>query len=163
MRMSKGLKTLWRQERLDELLSSIALQPDLRALVEAPFIEKAGGLLLEPLAEHATGPEAFPDRTGYEAFVNKFHVDDFIENTCATARERLGLLVQQGAKAALVLSERLVDKGSYRVLLCLDEEGPTMTLRFFEHRQGEIWGGDDPDAFPLGEMLIIDTIASAIG
>jgi hypothetical protein len=156
MRMSKGFKILWQEHRLDELLSSIALQPSLRALVEAPLIEKAGGLLLEPLAEHVTGPAAFQDRTEYEAFVNKFHVDDFMENTGATDRDRLGLLVQQGAKAALMLSERLVYKGSYRVLLCLDEQEPTMTLRFFAHRPGEIWGGDDPDAFPLEEMLIID-------
>src|ERR1051325_9752737 len=104
MRMSKGFRTLWQEERLDELLPSIALQPNLRELVEAPFIERAGGLLLEPLAEQVTGPEAFQDRTAYEAFVNKIHIDDFIDNKCPTERGRLGLLVQQGTKAALTLS-----------------------------------------------------------
>ena len=156
MRMSKRFRILWQEERLDDLLPSIALQPSLRALVEARLVERAGGLLLEPLAEHVTGREAFQDCTAYEAFVNKIHIDDFIDNKRPTERERLGLLVQQGVKAALVLSERLVHEGSYRVLLCLDEQDPTMTLRFFKHRPGEMWGGDDPDAFPLEEMLIID-------
>lgn len=65
----------------------------------------------------------------------------------------------QGVKAAVRLSERLEGEGPYRVLLNLDAELPTMTLRFFERRQEEPWGAEDPDAFPLEEVLMIYTRA----
>jgi hypothetical protein len=32
-----------------------------------------------------------------------------------------------------------------------------MSVRFFEIRAGEPWGGDDPGAFALEEVLMIDT------
>ena len=154
MRMSKSFAGRWRDERLDEVLPTIVLAPRLRALVEAPLVRKAGGLVLEPLAANATGPEAFQDRTGYEAFINKVHVDDFID---VSGSEQVGALVQQGARAAVDLSHRLETEGRFRVLLSLDADLPTMTLRFFERRHGEAWGAEDPDAFQLEEVLMIDT------
>lgn len=66
-------------ERLDDELGNIVLEPRLQAVIEAPLVRGAGGWVLEPLAAHAPGPEAFPDRTGYEAFVNKIHIDDFLD------------------------------------------------------------------------------------
>jgi hypothetical protein len=32
-----------------------------------------------------------------------------------------------------------------------------MTMRFFGRRDGEAWGAEDPDAFQLEEVLMIDT------
>jgi hypothetical protein len=157
MRMSKGLGARWKADKIDEALATIVLQPRLRALVGAPLVRKAGGLVLEPLAAHATGPEAFQDRTGYEAFVNKVHVDDLLDDAGETAAEQLETMIRQGAKAAVELSRRLENEGRYRVLLSLDPELPTMTLRFFERRDGEPWGAEDPDAYQLEEVLMIDT------
>ena len=160
MRMSKGFGVRWQQERMDDLLTSLRLEPRLSALVEAPLIRRPGGLLLlDPLVAHATGPEAFQDRTGYEAFVNKFHVDDFLDDSRTTDTARRSILFGQGVKPAVRLSERLESEGPYRVLLSLDAELPTMTVRFFERRQVEPWGAEDPDAFPLEEVLMIDTRA----
>ncbi len=164
MQMSKGFAARWQDERLVELLPIIILQPRLRALVEAPFIRKAGGLLLEPLNLHTSGPECFPDATGYEAFINKIHVDDYMEEPDEADKDRLSVLIQQGAKAAVRLSERLETKGPYRIVLSLDlpsvDEGqPTMDLRFFERRIGEPWLDEDLDAYQLNELLLIDTNA----
>ena len=164
MRMSKSFRARWQQEGMDDLLNSIILQPRLRALVDTPLVRKAGGLLLEPLTAHATGPEAFQDRTGYEAFINKIHVDDFLDDPAKTNKDRLSVLIQQGAKAAVRLAERLEKEGPYRVLLSLDlpslDEGlPTMALRFFERRIGEPWIDEDLDAYQLEEIFIIDTNA----
>jgi hypothetical protein len=155
--MSKSFAARWKEARLDDVLASIALQPRLGALVAAPFVRKGGGLLLEPLAAEAAGPEAFPDRTAYEAFINKVPIDDFIDDAAAAKRERLPTLVQQGTKAAVALADRLAREGRYRVLLSLDPEMATMTLRFFERREREPWGVDDPDAHPLEEVLMIDS------
>ncbi len=142
---------------MDDLLGTIVLQPRLRALVEAPLVRRAGSLVLEPLVAAASGSEAFQDRTGYEAFVNKFHVDDFIDDADGSGREQLSVLIHQGTKAAVELSRRLEREGRYRVLVSLDPDLPTMTLRFFERRDGEPWGAEEPDAFQLEEVLMIDT------
>lgn len=132
------------------------LQPRLRALVNAPLVRQAGGLLLEPLVSNTTGPDQFPDYTGYEAFINKVHVDDLIE-VDGTNSETLNELIRQGAKAAIELACRLENEGRFRVLLSLDPDSATATLRFFKRRDGEAWGADDPDAFQLEEVLMIDT------
>lgn len=39
MRMSKAFKRRWRDERLDDVLAGVVLQPRLRALVEAPLVQ----------------------------------------------------------------------------------------------------------------------------
>ena len=142
---------------MDELLATVTLQPRLREVLQAPFLRTAGCLLLESLAAGAADPEAFQDRTGYEAFINKIHIDDFIDDAGATSPERLGMLIQQGGKAAVELAARLTREGPYRVLLSLDPEADTSTLRFFERREGEPWGAEDPDAFQLEEVMMIDT------
>lgn len=159
--MNRRFAALWEAERLSEVLPKIELHPRLLQLVRAPFVRRAGGLLLEPLVANATGPESFQDVTGYEAFVNKFHVDDFIDEAGSSDRERLRILIQQGTKAAIELSERLKKEGGFRVFLSLDADLPTMTLRFFGLREGEQWGEDDPDAFQLEEVLLIDTIQTS--
>jgi hypothetical protein len=156
LRMSTAFAGRWRAQRLDDELDAVILEPKLRAIVDAPLVRKPKGLVLEPLAAYSTGPEAFQDRTGYEAFVNKIHVDDFID-AAGTAPEQLGALVRQGVKAALELSRRLEAEGPFRILLSLDPESPSATLRFFERREGEAWVAEDPDAFQLEEVLMIDT------
>jgi hypothetical protein len=157
MRLSRSLAVRWRDERLDEALEGIVLQQRLRTLVEAPFVRKAGGLLLEPLTARAAEPNAFADRTGYEAFINKVHIDDCLDDEGATLEGRLSVLTRQGVKAAIELAKRLEREGRYRVVLSLDAESPTVTLRFFGRRRGESWGDDDPDAYALEEVLMIDT------
>ena len=111
MRMSKTFVARWDENELDGALDAIVLQPRLRALTDAPFVRRDGALPLEPLVANATGAEAFPDRTGYEAFINKVHVDDLVE-ACNTSHEQLGELIREGAKAAVELSQRLESEGT---------------------------------------------------
>jgi hypothetical protein len=156
--MSKALEEHWQPERAGDAVEPSVLVPRLRALVEAPFVRTAGALLLRPLAGQSTDPSAFPDRTGYEAFINKIHVEDFLDREVA-ADDPSGLaeLVAQGIAAAMALSERLEKEGAYRVLLSLDSDVPALTLRFFERREGEPWGPENPEDAPLEEVLLIDT------
>jgi hypothetical protein len=147
MRMSKGFGARWTDERMEDTLATVVLQPRLRALVGAPLVRRSGSLVLEPLVANATGPEAFQDRTGYEAFVNKVHVDDLLDDAGGAGTAQLEMLVRQGARAAVELSRRLESEGKYRVLLSLDPDLPTMTLRFFERRDGEPWARKIPMRF----------------
>jgi hypothetical protein len=55
------------------------------------------------------------------------------------------------------LAERLEGEGTFRILLSVDRDASTATLRFFERRSGERWGPDDPNALTLEDVLIIDT------
>jgi hypothetical protein len=160
MRRSKNFEARWQEEEIDELLVSLTLNPGLRTLVEAPFVRRAGGLLLEPLVAIAPSADNFQDRTGYEAFINKIHVDDFLGESSPLDREGMRELIGQGVKAAFALSDRLQREGNYRIILSLDVDVPTMTLRFFERRDGEPWGADEPDAFQFEEVMMIDTSAN---
>lgn len=157
LRRSKAFEVRWQAERMDGLLESIVLHPRLRQLVEAPFVRGEGVLLLEPLVGQNTGPDAFQDHTGYEAFVNAFHVEDYIDSDSERRDEDTSELMRQGSKAALELSKRLENEGMYRVVLSFDNEFPGMTLRFFESREGEPWISEDLDEYPLEGILVIDT------
>lgn len=155
-RMSRAFQQRWQRERLEEVVVDTVLQPRLAAVVTAPFLRTASGLVLEPLSGGATGREAFPDWTSYEAFINKVHVDDLMDWPEVTP-DRLGELVQQGVKAAFVLANRLEGLGRYRIFVSLDVDSPGLALRFFERREGEAWGSEDPDTYALEEVLMIDT------
>jgi len=158
MRMSEAFAQHWRDERLDEVLSAITLNPELRALVHAPLVRQAGTLLLEPLSLTTPEPECFPDVTGYEAFTNKIHVDNFIDER-ASPRQQVGELIRQGTRAALDPSRRLEAEGRFRVLLSLQLDMQAMTLRLFERRDAEPWGTDNPDDYEHEAVLMIDTDA----
>lgn len=156
-RMNEKFAARWRDGHFDEVRKDSALHERVCAAVDAPFIRKNGCLLLEPLIFQATHADAFPDRTGYEAFINKIHIDDLIEETSESEAQHLGVLVLQGAAAALRLAQRLErESGRFRVLLSLDTDLPTMTLRFFQRRSDEPWGAEDPEDFLLEEVLMID-------
>ena len=99
----------------------------------------------------------FQDHTGYEAFVNAFHVEDYIDSDSERRDEDTSELMRQGGKAALELSKRLEIEGMYRVVLSFDNEFPAMTLLFFESREGEPWISEDLDEYPLEGILVIDT------
>ncbi len=156
IRMNRGLAKRWNEQRMAVSLATVTLQPRLLELVQTPFLRKDGCTLIEGFSEGSTGPEAFDDRTSYEAFINKVHVDDYIDAPGSTHPERVRILLEQGAKSALALADRLQGDGRYRVILSLDPEQPTATLRFYERREGEMWAADDPDEYPLEEILMID-------
>ena len=156
VRLSEGFAKHWQDQHLDGALPGLELAPRLRALLDAPLVSKGGALLLQPLDGDAR-LEDFPDLTGFEAFVNKVHVDDFVDLAEANDAEHLGQLIRQGVKAGFALAEKLAGYGKYRVLLSLDSDLPTIALRFFELRDGELWGNEDPDAFPLEDVMMIDT------
>ena len=156
IRMSKTFAARWKAAEMDGPAPGVVLDPRLATLIEAPFVRRAGCLLLEPLAMNATGADAFPDRTGYEAFINKLHVEDYVDEPSGTD-DRLVTLLRQGVRAAIDLSKRLELAGPYRVLLSLDPDERTVTLRFFERREGEPWGSGDPDSYALEEVAMVDT------
>lgn len=162
MRMSGRLAKRWSALRLDDALPGVVLQPKLREIVEAPLVFRLGGVFLKPLLESTPGrPDQLMkvtlDITGYEAYVNKMHIEDFITTPGNAKQERLRVLLTQGARAAIDLSKRLAREGKFRVLMGLDSNSLAVTLRFYSLREGVSWGPDDPDEIPRAELLMIDT------
>jgi len=160
MRMSKSFAARWDAARLRPSMLDIALHPRLGEAIGAPFACLNGGVFFQPLLTHATRRDSFPDVTGYEAFVNKIHVEDLLEEVEGSPDEQLEVLLIQGVIAALRLSNRLRDIGEFRVLLSLDPDIPTLSLRFFGRRNGESWGPEAPEAVELEELLIVDSSSS---
>lgn len=151
MRMNERFKARWVSERLTEALPRVVLEPRLHDVVHAPFVRCGDALVLAPFIEASTRREAFEDATAWEAFINKVQVEDLLT-------ENLGIspLTHQGVRAAIDLAERLRSEGAFRVVLSLDPDAASMTLRFFGLREGAAWNSDDLDAYEHEEILVID-------
>lgn len=154
IRLSENLRSRWSAE-IAAGLAEVSLEVDLRALVDAAFVRRGESLLLAPLARNCVFPEAL-DAVGVEAFVNKFHVEDYVRDELR-ASENFDRLFLQAAKAALLLAERLVPLGSFRVLLSVDRKMATAVLRFFHLRAALPWGPDAPNELTSEEVLMVDT------
>ncbi len=116
----------------------------LAALLGDGLVEEGGALLLRAqVAGSHAGPEAFPDLTGYEAFVNHFHVD-------ATST---GFADFQVACRAVDELEHQISRwphhGPVRVLLSRNLSGPhtSSTVRFHRLRPGEVWLRDNLEGY----------------
>ena len=154
IRMSKGFEKHWHNERVDEVLDEVVLQPRLAAIVNAPLMREKDCLVWEPLFQPGNDPKRFYDKAAFEAFTNKIYLDDYID----TGDEFVDIcvLVRQGVKAAMVLAKRLKEHGVFRVLLSLDSDIPSMSLGFFLLRTGEKWGPDDPNDYKNEDVLMIE-------
>jgi hypothetical protein len=139
-------------EAMEEMLAAIdwrarvAVPVEVDELIDAGVIEENGCVLFRRLAE-ATHPgrDDFPDDTGYEAFVNHFHLDDGTPSGAVT----LGLRV---ARTVARLLRVHVDRPC-RVILALD--GVSASIRFHVRREGEEWLSADLAEY-VEPVLVLD-------
>ena len=109
-------------------------------------------ILLAALADK-TGNSSisdFADRTGWECFVNKIHLEDWLDDL---ALEKQELLIAQ----AILLAERLkplVATVALRFIVSFDEM--SCTLRMHQIRQGEDWLNDDLESYREEGILCWD-------
>ena len=76
------------------IASSHAVVPQaLLALLDDGFEDMDGGVFFRRLAKRAMTSNAsdFPDRTGWECFVNHVHVDDYFEATSSGELAAVGV------------------------------------------------------------------------
>lgn len=79
--------------------------------------------------------------TGFEAWANKTHVDDYVEADSDS-------ILAHGVLFSELLAAKLESLGRpFRVLLAVDLEAPSVTVRFFAHRPGEAWSDDDLETY----------------
>ncbi len=145
-------------DRLLELVGEptpVALPAWLEDLLSAGLLERDGCLFLAAYAPPAGSsvPPQLQDRTGWEAFVNHFHIDPI--------DDLFGDLVL-AANAARHLIEQIELLGlgfSVRVILGrnLDGEFPNSTVRLHRVRPGEIWLTADLEGYETEAIAYIDS------
>jgi hypothetical protein len=136
MRMNSSMRKL-----LDS--TSISLQ---RALAEAPaerlprLVTAEGCVLLadEAQACHSVSVSDFPDRTGFECFINHFHVP--YDGTAAGLQK----LIVRIAGIQRALTEYAPDRSFVIPVSIAKGE---CTIRFHECRPGEAWLADDLEGY----------------
>ncbi len=94
----------------------------------------------------------FPDRTGYESYVNHLHIDDFVSD------RRPDNWIEQGFALAAHLNDRLRDFAPatpFRFIIAANKDG--CTLRFHVVREGEQWETQDLESYTEEAVAIIDS------
>ncbi len=108
------------------------LQANLSSKLEAGFVETDGCYLLVSEADkNKTIASEFPDRTGFECFVNHFH--------CAALGEALAFC----DKLAAALQEKF--GSGFTIIVSWD--GSNATVRFHKTRSGESWVATDLESY----------------
>jgi hypothetical protein len=154
MRTNNTMSQRLARAAVDPLDVQVQMSRRLQNLVQSPLRFDAGCVVLEPLATKIPyDPDKFYDRTGYECFVNKIHVVDYIDESSEKAQELLG----QGLKYGFELGKRLAAEGTFLVVLSLDHDSGDVIVLFHKQREGEQWLSDNLEGYKTDDVLAWDT------
>lgn len=131
------------------------LEPALQQVVEATLVATPHGWILDGLPRPQRDAD-LGDATGWQAVATRFHVEELLGH-CDGGSVPLPRLVSQAVSACRRLAERLAPLGPHRVVLSVDPEWPTASVRFFQRRADQPWGDDDLEAYTLEAVFVIDT------
>lgn len=134
--MNTRMRALLGNEQV-RAMAARPLPPKLQALVYEGFEAPDGLWGFRAMAPRrgSISVEMLHDATGYECFVNKLHLDDFLgeEDVLAPVHEQLGC----GLRLVKELHRRLPREERFLILLGCDETH--CTVRFHKVRPGESW------------------------
>jgi hypothetical protein len=153
MRMNQRMSRRWRDMNIDGTLSSVTLETQLASLIHAPFAWKEDCLIFSAMTGTNLTLAQFENRTEYQFAVNDVNLDDYLVKPI-----RLVQLVQQSAKAVMMLASRLESEGRYEVVLSLQYEDYLVgNARFYKCREGENVMASDIEGYESNDVLIIET------
>lgn len=127
------------------------LKPEFQKIVNGGILEENGCYFLKVLYEkkgNATINE-FPDKTGYECFVNHIHIDDLVENPKLEDAIAFSKILITSIKKYLNNSAQTIS-----VIISWDEM--SQTIRFHLKRNGENWLTDDLEEYTEEAILLIE-------
>jgi hypothetical protein len=151
--MNPQMDVLYEEIREENLDDPKALPQKLLALLNAGFVEAEECVFLSLLKKAAPVQRLdFPDRTGFECFVNHIHVEDYLENGGLPPLEMLGrgLALAQELKKQL---SHLHGAKHFRIIVAFD--GTSCTVRFHTVRSDEEWAAKEHG--PQEAIAILDT------
>jgi hypothetical protein len=156
VKTSPKMEALLDEIRDDNLDDPKALPQKLLALVNEGFIEQEDCIFLARLRKASEVQRLdFPDRTGYECFVNHVHIEDYLENGGLPPLELLG----RGMAFAGELAARLRQlRGTkhFRIIVASDG-GASCTVRFHTIRHEEEWIGKNLSGFKEEAIAVVET------
>ncbi|WP_431685546.1 hypothetical protein [Hahella sp. NBU794] len=115
-------------------------------IVAKRFVETNDGVLLAYFAKRRsnTSPGYFPDKTGFECFVNSFHIDDYVDKDFLA----YSLFVVSSLKAD-------IERYNLKTIVGIDDDGGT--VRFHVDRVGEEWLSDDIEGYSEALLVLEST------
>jgi hypothetical protein len=130
-------------------VSARPLAPRLAELLREELLEEDGCWFLASLraGAKATSLTSFPDRTGFECFVNHIHIGDFLEASDAIDCLRQGLCFVEGLK------QKLEGRGAFEIIVSCDDSD--CSVRFHRIRPGESWLVADLESYEAESVLVI--------
>ena len=140
LKMRRLCKDMWHDDR------PVPLARELRQLLDAGFTRVADCVLLtsQMALTRSVSPDDFPDRTGYECFVNHLHLEEYFGDSIDQLE-----LATQGVAFARRLKEELDSFAAgerFMVILAISEV--ECNVRFHKMRHGEEWVAPDLDKYP---------------
>jgi hypothetical protein len=124
--------------------------PALRALSLPAFSVVGEFVLLKNQYEpnKHVSPADFPDKTGYESFIN--HVHRSFDGTAASLKSCLSyaIALQKGLT-------RIAENRRFQVIVSVDDR--ECTVRFHQLRQGETWIAEDLEGYAEEAVLLLET------
>jgi hypothetical protein len=148
VKMNKRMAEEFRHLNFDGKL----LSPKLSNLLSDGFVAMNGCIFLKSLSDlqtNATQPN-FPDKTGYECFVNSIHIDDYVDDEyVVNACLFLEALFKSWRQ---LLNEKVI-----RAIVAKDEF--STVVKFHIAREGETWIAENiernEDAILVAESTLI--------
>ncbi len=159
MRMNSRMKTLYEATMKTTALDHLSLDYRLSSILEDGFLLAEGGVFLRRMYERKGNAERamFPDLTGYECFVNHFHVEDYLGAKVIQAPHPS---LAYGIVFAKNLMERIRAKYRglrVRVILSVDSAG--CAVRFHSVREGESWIPNNLESYQEEGIMVLDSEA----
>jgi len=156
MRLNRAMEELLRRFRIDPA-GPPPLVIELQRLLEPGILSVNGSWLLASQAGTATSASLhqFPDRTGYEAFVNHIHVADALDGT---GERPPGFAFRQAIALGRALERLVAAHGAFRIVVAADVDSPgDPNVRFYRSRSGEVWLEDDLESYTHEGILVLET------
>ena len=127
--------------------SKMAIDSKLAAIADSGIVAVDDVFFLHELAKAKTNAkkENFPDKTGYECFINHVHIEDYVADNFAG---------HAWSFAARTLKKWTDEKfnGQFVAIISSDEE--STTVRFHHKRPNESWLANDLDGFEQAVLEI---------
>jgi hypothetical protein len=121
-----------------------------RKFLESGFTKIGDSIVLTAALKLAhVSMSNFPDSTGYEAFVNHWHIDP--EGRQSSPAATVGVALSFARALATKLSQAPFSDRVFRIVLSLDDgssEPVSSTVRFYTVREGEEWLTNDLEIYP---------------
>ena len=129
---------------------SSTLDGALKDIANSGFAVIDGCYFIQRLYDEDTNVSAsdFPDKSGYEAFINHLHIDDFVDQNFLNA----GLCYVQEVFKCWRSSQ---SEKSLIAIISFDET--SLTVRLHVSRRGERIPAEDLEGYELEAVLVVDS------